>query len=730
MTRWRLSREDAAPLALVVIAPWLLALPQLIGLLLADPMLYTGAMTVGLERGMVGVPYIDPNSGYSTQALGRLAALQWVQGTVPWWNPYSGVGLPLAAEYHPGAFFPLTALLLLPNGIVFLQAALQSLAGAGTYALLRQLGASRLAAMTGGVLYAFNGTLAWLNHAAAQPVPFLPWMLLGIEHARAGGWRLLAVAMALSLLAGFPETAYINGLLALAWTVTRGLQLAPSERRRYAKCIVAGGIAGIAVAAPQVHSFFEFLLHADLGGHEHRFATEAMPLPSIVPSLVAPYAFGPPAAFALGKPWLISTWGGIGGFVTIAVLLAAAVGAAVRRGEAVTWLLVGWCVLALARTFGVELAASFWNLIPGISLAAFYRYAPPSWELAIVLLAAWGIDGARIAPGRRLALAAAGFLVVLTVLVLWAAGPAWRELRGVAEARPWMTWAAAWVVLSSAAVIFLVARRGLATVLAAVLTIEAMVMVAIPTLSNPRAGAPDIPAIHFLRDQLGLQRFFTLGPIQPNYGAYFRIASINYNYLPNSRRWLAWVRANLDRDADPVVFNGTRLQGQSRPEEELRRNLAGYHEAGVKFVVTFPGQDPLAGVEGVREVYKDAALRIFELPGAKPYFESLAGRCQVRAIDRQHAEIDCSDGDTLVRRELFHPGWRATVNGAEGVLAEHAGVFQSVRAPAGRSVVRFAYAPPNVGWAWLATLIALLGLAAPTLLKRVRRSAASGRSAS
>src|SRR5258706_13936490 len=95
-----------------------------------------------------------------------------------------------------------------------------------------------------------------------MPVAFLPWMLLGIERAcaaarlrRHGGWRLLAAAMALNLLAGFPETAFINGLMALCWATFPGVQVSANERIGYAARIPAGRFRGLILRRPQVGSF-------------------------------------------------------------------------------------------------------------------------------------------------------------------------------------------------------------------------------------------------------------------------------------------------------------------------------------------------------------------------------------------------------------------------------------------------------------------------------------------
>lgn len=149
-------------------------------------------------------------------------------------------------------------------------------------------------------------------------------------------------------------------------------------------------------------------------------------------------------------------------------------------------------------------------------------------------------------------------------------------------------------VVFAALVALSLACRAIATLL----MFDATVMFAIPTLSNPRSGTIDKAAIGFLQQNLGLERFYTLGPIQANYGAYFNIASINHNYLPVPRLWTGWVMTHLDRGADPIVFNGNFSRGANQPsaEQELRGNLAAYEEAGVKYVVTPAGQNPFLDV--------------------------------------------------------------------------------------------------------------------------------------
>jgi hypothetical protein len=734
---WRPSAEDRRAMLLIALLPLLVAAPALLGILEADPAIYLSGLAVGLREGLFnGTPYIDPNNGYSTQSLGTLSVWQWLNGKVPWWNHYTGIGLPLAAEYQAGAFFPLTFLLLLPYGMAWMQVALQVLAGLGTYGLLRQMGTGRTAATAGALLYAFNGTLAWFAHAPAAPVFGLPWMLWGIERivvhahcARPGGWGMLAFGMAMSLLASFPETAYLNGLLALAWAIVRGLQLPRASWRAYALGIVAGGLTGMAIAAPQVYSFLDYMRYAEIGDHGDLFAHSAQPWVSIAHALVAPYLIGPIFAYASStREWLFHLWGGMGGYVTLALVATALAGFWSRR-DAIGWLLFAWCVATLLRTFGFPYLSYAWNLIPGVSMTAFYRYACPSWELAMVLLAARGLDlwlrgdadagKARIVAAFAGAVGAAG--AVATAAYLW---PGLTDARGL---RNWAVGSILLATLAAAGVVFALGRgaRGART-LASLLVAEAIVMFAIPTFSNPRAGRIDMDTVRFLRDNLGFQRFFTLAPFQPNYGAYFRIASINYNVLPNSGKWYRWVADHLDQKAGPTVFNGVQGGGGLEP---LRKNLVAYEEIGVRYVLANKDVHPFVPGDPARLAYEGASLDIYELLNAKPYFESATGQCKLAAPSRSLVVADCAAPDRLVRRELFFPGWTATVAGRDAPIEEHLDLYQSVMLPAGRSEVRFDYAPRHVGWAWLACLLGLVLSVGRPLLRRARRWGPRSRSA-
>jgi hypothetical protein len=245
------------------------------------------------------------------------------------------------------------------------------------------------------------------------------------------------------------------------------------------------------------------------------------------------------------------------------------------------------------------------------------------------------------------------------------------------------------------------------------LVLDAVLMFSIPRFSAPRAGEVDYASIRFLRDNLGLQRFFSMGPIQANYGAYFGLAQINHNYLPLPRRWAEFVRARLDtRNGTPPygseVFNGARHGGEGPSGRQFLDNIAAYRDLGVKYVVVaHPHHFELPLVR------ESPAMKIYELPGYAPYLETIGAECRIEAPRRTEMSVDCPAPATLVRRELHFPGWQATIGEAPARIELHGEIFQAIALPSGRSSVRFAYAPPGIAWAWLACALGLLALLVP-----------------
>ena len=424
------DRHPALPIFLLLLFPLALQVPLWLLGLSTDPIWFYSSIVTGPHL-VPGSPYVDPNAGFTSEALGHLVALDWVHGVIPWWNPYTGIGVPLAGELQPGAFFlPFNLLLLLKEGLLWQRIAMQIVAGLATYALLRELGLSRLAAFLGGALFSVNGVIAWTPGPAAVycSSPFLPCLLWGIERARKprqGAASILAIGLAIawSILAGFPEPAYISGLLALAWGIYR-LASEP-ERWVFLRRALSGFALGLLVTAPLLIAFVDYLLQSD-SFEVHTKAGMSMPWASL-PVMLIPYVYGPMNV-------LVDTWGSFGGYTQALVLVMALAGVMRKSADrGLKLLLLMWVLLCWARNFGVQPVTVIIDHLPLLNRAIFFRNAGASWIMALTILAAYGLDEFRHAtPRRRSSLAVVMVLLLACVALAWPQRAYWGWSHGKA----------------------------------------------------------------------------------------------------------------------------------------------------------------------------------------------------------------------------------------------------------------------------------------------------------
>lgn len=595
---------------LLIVLPIALAWPVLCGLS-QDPMDVNSGLLLSARPGWLpGLGFSDLNVGVTTQALGHLAAEQWLAGQVPWWNPYTGIGMPLAGEMQASALFlPFVLLLHWQQGPLLIRIALQIVAGLSTYALLWRLQLPRSLSLLGGALYGMVGTFAVLQHGPMMPIAFLPLFLLGIERARTGGVAILAAAVLFSITAGFPETAYLNGLLALAWGSWR-LATDPAPLRLAGRIALGGGL-GLLMAAPALWSFAHFLLHGTAANHLiSYFDTPAPAIPALTGLIwLFPYATGPLSAF-LG-PETMGTYGEVvsyhGGFVGAAVVALAVVGVcgARRQGgrRGLRLVLGGFVVAAMMHVLSVPGVVQVLNLIPLLLQTIVPRYVIAAMAFACIVLAVLAVDDWRRGKVRRWALVAGGAVVLAgTGTALWGGWPTLARLASNAPGFwPWPVASLAWglgVVAVLLAQLDAQATRRRVALVAGLLVFDTAVMVTLPFMSGLREPVIDRAATDFLHDRVGPQRFFTLGPYRPNYGAYFATGQLNHEYLPLPANWVAHVTAALDPSAHPVMFRGAGPVAIGTPAgapthaEELVRRMDAYLALGVTHIVTAHDDGP------------------------------------------------------------------------------------------------------------------------------------------
>lgn len=753
LTRQRLLRHVGAWPYLVVIACVTLANSvYLLGFARLEPVITRAGLASSVRPGPLAGQYtIDPNDGFTAQALGRAALTSLAHGHLPWWNHFEGLGSPLLGEMQAAASSPLLALMALPHGFLVYHVVLDLIAGLATVRLSRALGLRRSPSAIAGVLFALNGTLIWLLNASSAPVPFLPVLLLGVlrcvEGSRLGtlkGVLVVGTAVWLSVVQGFPEAAYLSGLMAavlalyLGWTHRE-------VARDFAIRLSAGLALGLALSAPALLAFASYVTKgADIGGHSGEYSKLGLPHEASG-ILAAPYAFGP--IFAHTTPSALGVvWGNVGGYTSALVILLASAGLVGRRRRGLRLLLAGWVVLAVAKTYAFPIVTSGLNHVPGMRLVAFYRYANPTWTLALVLLAAFALQDvldSELTSTGWVSSAWGGFTVVgvgygVASGVVHAAGTTAPEIVG------WLHLSYGWALSSVAIGLVLLwvgKRRPKAAVagLGVALALEAVVFFALPSLSAPRSWEADARLVSFVRDQAraartaeGFGRIYSIGgPLAPNYGSFFGAPQLNVNDVPVPSLWANYVRQELDPKADPQLFlpvDGSPA-GFAHRYEALRDHVDAYRNAGVRWIVTQRDEPAPSELHPIlhQVLVTDTAI-IYQLSGTASYVSTPQG-CSTSSTSLDTLLVRCAQPGQLVRRELWMQGWQARVGGVVTPITRR-GPFQQIALPAGTSQVSFRFAPRGAGASEGAFLLGLLAvlLGVANLLGVSRRGRRGGRS--
>jgi hypothetical protein len=116
----------------------------------------------------------------------------------------------------------------------------------------------------------------------------------------------------------------------------------------------------------------------------------------------------------------------------------------------------------------------------------------------------------------------------------------------------------------------------------------------------------------------------------------------------------------------------------------------------------------LAQNHSPRLVYRGSGMDIYELPEPASYFEANGSDCHLRPESREAVDVDCPAPATLLRREAYYPGWRATIDGKPVPVYLSGELFQSVAIPAGVHRISFGYRPSHYEWIWTGFALGML----------------------
>ncbi len=726
----------------------------LVGLLFAlvlvavFPRIVAGTATFepnGLFAGQTGSPPREyPYPPPARPVVRDAAAVPWIfapatevvhrayaAGELPLWNPYAGLGAPLAGSFQPAVFGPFAAPVHAhpTQHVRDLVALLRLLVGGlGCFALLRALGLSAPASFASATGYLLSSMFVyWITHVAMSVECLAPWLLLGVLALvrRPTGLRFAALALLVGLagLGGQPEVLIALAYLCAAWAVYWWVREGRSVRAALA--VSGAAVAGGLLAAPQLLPGLRYLSEVS-SEHLDYLGTERVPLGEVGPFLLGDARRQ--VAVAVG--------------IVLCVLAAAGL-AGLRRGRPVgAGLLLAATAVWAVRTFEGLPGEELVGLLPGIGASNQRRYAELTPLLAAAVLAGVGIDAAR-ARGRAAVLAGSAAALALPLL-FWDgldgnAGPA-LALGAATAAGLWAVWL----------------RPALAPALAALALVQFWVVTP-RDHARPYDPFRPVPYVEFLQERLlPGERVTATG----------RLLHANY---PGA------LGLSDPRIFDAGVSTRTRWMLGSPPHIwPVRRVVEGplVDALGVRYVVT-PAARRLPAADGFRLVFTDryrgTALRVWlnadafprawlvgavreAEPGAHDANARETARLDLRATalveepteDMREAagageavveeirqngltlHVDAARAGVLVVANQWYPGWKASVDGEETELRPANGGMQALYVPAGRHRVELVYDP----WEFRLALVlagAGLGAAAGGLGLPLARRRLSGR---
>ena len=511
--------------------------------------------------------------------------------------------------------------------------------------------------------------------------------------------------------------AFIDGLLVALWCVVRSFDVGRQGLIAFARKLVAAVALGVALAAPVITAFLAFLAEANVGGHSGALA-ELHLSSDYMFAMAFPYAAG--TIFGSSSLESQAFWGSVGGYLGATPLFVAAFSMGSKEWRRAKLFLLVFSVAIFLRIFGIShwiIAA--WNLVPGIDQTAFYRYSVPALAFATVLLVAFGLEGLRRDVKSKWAFVAQA-AVPVTILVALAAQArnAVRLLTDVPLRHPIavasVAGAALLVVILLGFAAPSIRRRRAAIGVGLVLVTESLALFVVPQLSAPRQVRTDVTAVQYLRDHLGTQRFFSIGPITPNYGSYLGLAQLNVNDIPTPARWDRFAERDLNPNSNPQLLTGFSPLDPKGPDgfDAFAANSSAYLDAGVKYLILGKGmRDRVSSAAlPMSLAFENEIVDIYELTKPAPYFSSPG--CDMRFDSRSRVTANCTAPSVLHRTELVMAGWSATVNGRSARLGIQSDRYQTVELPQGTSEISFDFAPPHARVSWLASAAAAIVLVA------------------
>lgn len=676
-------------------------------------------------------------------ATRALKAGQW-----PLWNPDSNGGQPLLADPQTALFYAPTWWALSgihgPNGesVVALERLIPlhlGLAAGFTYLLGRVLLASRLAAAVAAIVFTFSGFLTSypieqlpiLRVAAWFPLQLaLFWMAL--ERSLLPWAALAGVAMGIGVLAGHPQTSFLEGVglvtvgaawLAQGWSEGRR----SAGWRRLAGALALSALVALGVAAIQLVPTYEFLRVSNRSEVNFAFLAGGFTLWELPLDIVAPRILG-------GSP----------PYVGIFPLVLAAVGLALRRsrvhGVALTLALAGLVLSTGAHTF---VYPALYNLVPVFDVFRGQERSIMLFSMGMALLAG---SGAATLAGRmdredlrRLRPITGAVGLALLLGVGFGIGLYWRsqDVPGAdggarwAEVTRWVAFL--WAMITGSLLLLLLrshwgaVQHVLPVLICAFIAVDLLAVGWHAHLDQRRADDVYPPSLLIDRalSDLGTSRAYDDWVLKGNHGEAYGLPTVTRTFPLHLERFeQATAQLKMEKLFDLLNVrylatwqppSPTRRAIAEQPSKDGPRFLYSRTNPGPAWMVAesqfAPTPGAALGMVG-RDDFDPRALAIIE--GVDERGTAPAGPGRVISYERNWNQItavaEAPGGGYLVISELPYPSWEATLDGARVSLVAADYLLQAVWVPPGTHQLMLNFSMASVQWGALLSGVTWLGL--------------------
>lgn len=666
------------------------------------------------------------------------------QGEIALWDPYLLGGQPLAAQMQPGVTNPLNYLLfaaplrdghLNPFAVHAWLVSLHLLAGIFTYWLILDARLPRAAAIVGALIFAaggYPGHTHWPQHLSG-----ILWMPLVAMFVLRGAGAAAGVFLGLAWLSGHPQAP----LLA---TLAAGAVLA--VRREWRALASMAGVTALVSAAAWLPAL-EYAQHAvrwvDLP--QPFAATARIPYHvherNALPAASLPHFLIPGEPHSLANPLM----GGV-------ALSLALFGLAARWREARWWGLAAAVSLAFALARGGNpLHGILYELVPMLDKARTPAAALAVTQLAVAMLAAYGLVAAlRSPPGTaRLGVSAAIAALAAFVLVFFEPAAITRIPDGgerlAFAAFLWLLAAAAYWVWSRDAC----SAASFSAALALLIVFELSASVGFDYRRFDDRSKPAVwpvvdaetstIAAYLKKNAEGRRVELRYEDVLFNFGDWHGIETLA-GYLPGvltSTHTLGWWESRV------LSLYGVGYSIGKMPLHEGQREVAAEPQGGLK-LYELDGALPRAWsvhqTKPARTAAEAAHLLItgnFDLretavihgSAALPALATCSGQTaaaadEVRVVERTlhrlRLQVRMACRGLVLVNDNHYPGWTAVMDGRAAPIVTANVALRSVVVEAGSHEIAFHFRPASVYWGAALSLVGLLlGFAAA-----VRRSAA------